>query len=91
MKLSYVVLGLVIAGSLWSPGTSEIGPGEVARIETGVTTYREIQHRWGAGKLVGRSGPRCGAIRSVYALQDERRIELSWKRGVVCDWKVERV
>ena len=35
MKLSYVVLGLVIAGSLWSPGTSEVGPGEVARLYVG--------------------------------------------------------
>jgi hypothetical protein len=88
MKLQYLLVVLAVAGSLWTPRSGEIDPSELARIKTGSTSYEEIERWWGRGKLVGSSGRYCGAIRSQYQLEDERQLELSWERGVVCDWTV---
>ncbi len=90
MTLRYVALGLIVVGSLWTPTSSELDASQLTRLETGVTSYDETRSWWGPGTLVGRSGQYCGAIRSQYDLTGERQLELSWDRGVVCDWKVSR-
>ena len=83
-----LIVPVIVAGSFYSPAQDPIDRGEVGKLESGITTYEEVAAWWGQGELVGRLGPKCGSIRSMYVVDGSGLLELSWRGGVVCDWKV---